>query len=97
MIRSCHDHITEGTDARIIRNNERSVNSKGTDYNEVITVKYKEITPEDENQHPPGSTPLWREGYHFNGYDTHTMTGISISTGIRPAMGMKEEVVAILS
>ena len=58
-------------------------------------MKCKEIMPEDENQHPPMSTPLWREGYHFNGFDTQTMTGISISAGIRPAMSMKEEVVTI--
>lgn len=53
------------------------------------------ITPKDEYQHTPSSNPLWREGYYFNGYDTETNTGVSISIGIRPAMKMREEVVTV--
>jgi hypothetical protein len=54
-----------------------------------------DITPEDEYLHTPPSDLLWREGYHFNGYDTAERMGITISIGIRPAMGIKEELVVL--
>lgn len=52
-------------------------------------------TAEDEYQHTPADNPLWREGYHFNGYDTEREIGITISVGIRPALQMKEELAAV--
>ncbi len=55
-----------------------------------------EVTLEDEYQHlPPSDNLLWREGYHFNGYDPARRTGISISIGIRPMLRFKEEIVTI--
>lgn len=51
--------------------------------------------PEDEYEHTPLDNPLWREGYHFNGYDAEKEIGVTISIGIRPALKMKEEVAAV--
>lgn len=53
------------------------------------------ITPQDEYQHNPLSDPLWREGYHFNGYDTETRVGVSISIGIRPPLKIVEEFITV--
>jgi hypothetical protein len=54
-----------------------------------------DITPKDEYLHTPPPDLLWREGYHFNGYDTAEKMGITISIGIRPTMGIKEELVVL--
>jgi hypothetical protein len=58
-------------------------------------VERTKITPEDEYQHSPSETPLWREGYYFNGYDPRSKTGISIKSEIRPAIKIKQEFVSI--
>lgn len=54
-----------------------------------------EVRAEDEFQHPPPGDPRWREGYHFNGYDPALHLGLSISVGIRPLVGFREEVVIV--
>jgi hypothetical protein len=55
----------------------------------------REITPEDDYQHPSSEDPLWREGYYFNGYDPHSKIGISIKMEIRPILGFRQELVSI--
>jgi hypothetical protein len=55
-----------------------------------------EVKAADEFQHRPSSQdPRWREGYHFNVYDPANGIGLSISVGIRPVLGLKEEVVSL--
>lgn len=55
-----------------------------------------EIAEKDEYPHLGLSNgPLWREGYHFNGYDKVKRIGISISVGILPTSGVVEEVVTV--
>jgi hypothetical protein len=54
------------------------------------------VKAEVEFQHlPPQGDPLWREGYHFNGYDAERKIGFSMSVGIWPVPGFKEEIVAL--
>ena len=53
------------------------------------------ITEDDEYIHQVASSPLWREGYHFNGYDHQRKIGISISFGIMPHTGRIEEIVVL--
>ncbi len=55
-----------------------------------------DVKVEDEFQHlPPQEEPLWREGYHFNGYDTDQRVGFSITVGIWPLLKYKEEVITV--
>lgn len=54
-----------------------------------------ETTPEDEYPHVPLEDCLWREGYHFNGYDPVNRLGVTISIGIKPVLGYREEIVAV--
>jgi hypothetical protein len=55
-----------------------------------------EVKAADERPHRPSSPdPRWREGYHFNVYDPANSIGLSISVGIRPVLGVKEEVVSV--
>lgn len=59
-------------------------------------MKRIELSPEDEYTHVPSSEdPLWREGYHFNGYDPLNEVGITISMGIRPNIGVKNDFVMV--
>lgn len=61
-----------------------------------MEMKRIELIPEDEYPHIPQSEDiLWREGYHFNGYDPLNKTGITISMGIRPLIGKKNDFVMI--
>lgn len=53
------------------------------------------INPQDEHQHDPLPDPLWREGYHFNGYDPEAGVGVSISIGIRPPLSCVEEFITV--
>ena len=59
------------------------------------SMKRREITPEDDYQHPPIEDPLWREGYYFNGYDPESKMGISIKVEIRPILGFRHDLVSI--
>ena len=53
------------------------------------------IIPEDDYPHTPSDNPLWREGYHFNGYDPVSRIGVTASIGIKPFQGYREEIVAV--
>ncbi|MGC1121992.1 MAG: hypothetical protein WBA22_12955 [Candidatus Methanofastidiosia archaeon] len=53
------------------------------------------ISPQDEYLHASPGNPQWREGYHFNAYDAGNRMALSISIGVRPAMGIREEVVTL--
>lgn len=53
------------------------------------------ITPEDEYQHPPQENPLWWENYYFNGYDPVKKIGITTYVGIKPVLGVREEIIIV--
>lgn len=53
------------------------------------------ISSQDEYPHAPFENPQWREGYHFNAYDEDCRKALSISIGIRPALGIREEVISL--
>jgi hypothetical protein len=59
-------------------------------------MKRIELKAQDEYPHvPPVESPFWREGYHFNGYDPLNKVAVSVSIGIRPALGVREEIVVV--
>lgn len=60
-----------------------------------MVMNYIVISPQDEYLHAPSGNLQWREGYHFNAYDTGNRIALSISIGLRPAMGIREEVVTL--
>ncbi len=55
-----------------------------------------ELKAQDDYLHiPPAKSLSWREGYHFEGYDSLNQVGVSISIGIRPVLGTREEIVIV--
>jgi hypothetical protein len=82
--------IVNYTTNNLMDDENSSVNYRGDD------MKRIELSPKDEFPHAPSSkTPLWREGYHFNGYDPLNHMGITASTGISPTAGMKNDLVTV--
>lgn len=55
------------------------------------------IAPEDEYSHRHQPDPHWWENYHFNGYDAVKKLGFTTYTGIKPLLGVREEIVTIYS
>lgn len=56
------------------------------------------VKTEDEFLHfSHPDDPLWWENYHFNGYDSINKVGIGIYVGIKPVLGLKEELVTLHS
>ena len=56
------------------------------------------MKPRDENLHTSlAKDPSWREGYYFSGYDPRNEVALSISIGIRPIPGVREEIVTVHS
>ncbi|MBU7023857.1 MAG: hypothetical protein HXS40_06785 [Theionarchaea archaeon] len=60
-----------------------------------MVMNHIAVSPQDEYPHASPGNPQWREGYHFNAYDTGNRMALSISIGIRPATGIREEVVTL--
>jgi hypothetical protein len=54
-----------------------------------------EVKKEDEFTHTPEDDVLWWENYHFNGYDPVTKIGFTTYTAVKPAAGVREEIIVV--